>query len=297
MPNYLVTLPESQTVGNQTLGAQSMVIFAADAAGARRAAQGRMDGDGNTQWTSGVATVTELVVGLNLEDAGADLGWSLYCRITGGVSQVVDPTIVQVDGKTKDQALGILGKTRLHIGAVALNDGGTATYAIDDILTAVGGTFTRAATFRVITVSTGVITAIELVDPGEYTVLPPVMTANPVSGGGGTVALMDLTAATVNSYESLVAQLITDLAGAVDFTPSVDFSEGAAGTRLITLGTVGDAMGAAAVELEMRHNGTVETVLLSTIVEEGIDAAVLTVAIPASPLAPPRVQVFNHNPL
>jgi hypothetical protein len=274
-----------------------MVVFAANAAGARRAAEGRLDGDGNVQWSdSGVATVTELVVGAELADAGDDLGWSLYCRIIGGTDQVVDPTVVHVDGKTRDQALGILGANRLHIGAIAVNDGGTATYVIDEILTVAGGTFTRAATMRVITVSTGVILTVELVDPGEYSVLPS-MTANAVTGGGGTVALMDLTVAAPNSYEALVAQLITDLAGAVDFTPSVDFGELEAGTRLITLGTVGDAMGGAFVELEFRHNGTVETVLLSTIVDDGIDGAVLTVAIPASPLAPPRVHVFNHNPL
>ena len=60
MPNYLVTLPEGQTFGNQTEGAKSMVIFAADVAGARRAAEGRLDGDGNAQWAT-TATVAELV--------------------------------------------------------------------------------------------------------------------------------------------------------------------------------------------------------------------------------------------
>ena len=296
MPNFMVTLPESQTVSNQTLGAKAMVIFAANAAGARIAAEGRMDGDGNVQWSdSGIATVVELVVGTTLADAGDDEAWTLNMRITGGTSQVEEPAIRAVNGKTKDFARGILGATRLHIGAVALNDGGTATYVIDDILTAVGGVFTRAATFRVITVSTGVILTVELVDPGEYTVLPS-LTANAVTGGGGTVALLDLTAADINSYESLVAQLITDLAGAVDFTPVVDFSDGAAGARLITLADVGDAMGGATVTLEFRHNGTAETVLLGTVVDEGIDAAVLTVAIPAT-LAPPRIHVFQHNPL
>ena len=295
MPNYLVTLPEGQTFGNQTEGAKSMVIFAADVAGARRAAEGRLDGDGNSQWAT-TATVTELVAGAALADSG-DEGWSFYARIIGGAAQTVDPIIAHVDGKTRDQARGILGADRLHIGAVALNDGGVATYAIDDILTAVGGTFTRAATFRVITVSTGVILTVELVDPGEYTVLPS-MTANAVSGGGGTVALLDFTAAAVNSYEALMAQMVSDLNGAVDIAAaSLDLSEGAAGARILTLAAISDDIGDAAIEVEMRHNGTVETVLISTLVDEGIAGAVLTAAIPASPIAPPRIQVFNHNPL
>ncbi len=300
MPNFLVTLPDSQTVGNQGEGAKSMVIFAADAAGARRAAEGRLDGDGNTQWSdSGVATVTELVVGLNLIDAG-DEKWSFYVRISGGAAQTVDPIVASADGKTKDFAKGNLGRVRLSVGSVTLNDGGTATYAVDEILTVAGGTVApggRAATMRVITVSTGVITAIEMVDPGEYSVFPTTLTANPVTGGGGTVALMDITLAAVNSYEALMGQMVSELNAFADLTSSVDFSEGAAGTRLLTLATVGDDIGDATIEVEIRHNGTPETVLMSTLVDGGIAAAVLTAAIPASPLAPPRVHVFQHNPL
>ncbi len=299
MPNFLVTLPESQTVGNQTLGAKSMVIFAANAAGARVAAEGRMDGDGNTQWSdSGIATVVELVVGATLADAGDDEGWKLHLRIEGGTSQTEDPLIRVVDGKSRNQAQGNLGKVRLHIAEnIVVNDGGIATYVIDEILTVAGGTFTRAATMRVITVSTGVILTVELVDPGEYTVLPT-MTANLVTGGGGTTASMDLIEAVSNSYEAMVAQLVTDTEdGGVQFTTVVDFGELEAGARLLTLADVGDAMGGATVTLEFRHNGTVEPVLLSTIVDEGSDAAVLTVAIPASPFAPPRIHVFQHNPL
>ena len=292
MPNYLVELSESQTYSQLGEGATKMVIFAADAAGARRAAAGRFDGDGNALWNT-EATVTELVAGLNLSDAGID-DWTLYARIGGGAAQTVDPTVVHVNGQTKDQARGILGADRVHIGAVALNDGGVATYVIDEILTAAGGTFTRAATFRVITVSTGVITAVELVDPGEYSVLPS-LTANAVTGGSGTGALLDLTQAEVGGYEALIGQMATDLGALTDFTSSVDLSEGAAGARLFTLATIGDNIGDATVEFEVRHHGTVETVLMSTITHEGIAGAVLTAAIPASPLAPPRVHVFGAH--
>jgi len=290
MPNFLVELPESQTYSNLGEGATKMVIFAADVAGARRAAAGRFDGDGNALWNT-EATVTELVVGLNLADAGDD-GWTLFARVGGGAAQTVDPFVVTVDGQTRNAAKGILGANRLHLNGV-LNSGGVATYVVDEILTAAGGTFTRAATFRVITVSTGVITALELVDPGEYSVLPATLTANPVTGGGGTAATVDLSQFAAGSYEALIGQMVTDLNAGADFTSSVDLSEGAAGTRLFTLATIGDDIGDATVEFEVRHNGTVETVLMSTIVDEGSAAAVLTAAIPASPLAPPRIAVFG----
>ena len=66
-----------------------MVIFTADAAGARRAAAGRFDGDGNALWNT-EASVIELVVGLTLADAGDD-GWTLFARVGGGAAQTVDP--------------------------------------------------------------------------------------------------------------------------------------------------------------------------------------------------------------
>lgn len=292
MPNFLVELPESQTYSQLGEGATKMVIFAADVAGARRAAAGRFDGDGNALWNT-EATVTELVVGTTLADAGDPDGWKAFARVGGGAAQTVDPIVAEALGQTKDFAKGVLGKVRDHVGAVVLNSGGVATYAADDILTAAGGTFTRAATFRVITVSTGVITAIELVDPGEYTVPPTPLTANPVTGGGGTAATMDLTLAVVGSFEMLLAQLTTELATFADLTSSLDLSEGASGARLLTLATVGDNIGDAAIEVELRHNGTAETVLLSTIVDEGIAGAVLTVALPATPIAPPRIAVFG----
>ncbi len=61
--------------------------------------------------------------------------------------------------------------------------------------------------------------------------------------------------------------------------------------RLRVIGQLG--IGDATVEVEFRHNGTPETVLVSTITHEGIAAAVLTMAIPASPLVPPRIAVFG----
>lgn len=293
MPAYLVELPESATYGNLGGAGTKMVVFAADAAGARRGAAGRWDGDGNELWNT-VATVTEIVAGLDLVDAGDD-GWTLYARISGGAAQTVDPIVVEVDGKTRNQAQGVLGANRLHLAEGLVINAAGASYAADDILTFTGGTFTRAATARVITESTGAILTLELVDPGEYTVLPNLTAmASTNDGSGDDAATVDATAAASNSYEALVAQMVTDLSAAADIAAaSVDLSEGASGARIFTLAEIADDIGDAAVEFEMRHNGTVETVLMSTIVDEGIAGAVLTAAIPAGPLAPPRVHVFK----
>lgn len=296
MPNFLVELPAGKAVSNMGDGTVRMIIFAADAAGARRAAEGRYDGDGNALWAT-VATVTELVVGTNLPDAGDADAWTAFVRISGGAAQTVDPIIVNIDALRTDVAKGRSVVDRDHVESVVLNSGGVATYLVDDILTAAGGTLApggRAATFRVITVSTGVITAIELVDPGDYTVPPTPLTANPVTGGGGTAATMDLTLSLENEYNGLLSRVVSAMNVFADVAnAAIDLSEGAAGARLLTLSSIADGIGDATVEIEIRHNGTPETVLTSTIVDGGIAAAVLTMAIPATPIAPPRIRVYQ----
>jgi hypothetical protein len=182
--------------------------------------------------------------------------------------------------------------TRNAIGAVAINDGGVATYVVDEILTAAGGTVTatgREATFRVTSVSTGVIDGIELVDPGDYIVAPS-LTANAVTGGGGSGALMDLTLAADGSWFDLAGRAVTLLnAQAAIAGASVDFSEGGAGTRLFTCSDVADAFGDGTLTFELRKNGSALPQLVSTLVDEGIAGAVITAAIPADPFASAQV--------
>lgn len=291
MPAFLVELPSDKRVQ----GADALVIFAADEAGARLAAQGQFDGDFNTLWGDAETTVTEIVAGAELADAGD--GWTIHGRIEGGAGQTAgfDPYVFEVDGLSRNPAAGRLGEVRLHIGAVAINDGGMATYVVDEILTAAGGTFTRAATFRVTSVNTGVIDGIELVDPGEYSELPS-LTANAVTGGSGSAALMDLTVAAEGSYEALLAQALAAISANPDIDGAViDLSEGGSGLRSLlvasgsneTGGT--DDIGDATVTFEVRQNGVAFPVLVSTIADEGAVDDDLSVAIPASPIAPGRV--------
>lgn len=281
MPAFLVELPESHRFMSLVGAQDKLVVFAADVAGAKEAAQGHADGDGNTMWSS-VATFTEIVVGTKLADSGA--GWEAFVRLSGAAAQTAD---LFVQAKQFD----ITEAKHLSVDTVTLNDGGTATYVVDDILTALGGTVApggRAATFRVTSVSTGVIDGIELVDPGVYTVAPS-LTANAVTGGGGTVALMDMTVDATGGYHAILARLV----GLVNTHPNianaaVDFSSGAAGARLFTVSSIADDVGDGTLVFEMRRNGSKFSPLVSTLVDEGIAAAVITAAIPAS-LVPPRV--------
>ena len=290
MPAYLVSLPENRRVQ----GSNTLVVHAADATDARTAATMQFDGDAAGLWAT-VASVTEIVAGLVLSDAGP--GWSAYVRISGAAAQddivFPDPIVVQVDGLTKDQAQGVLGKVRLHISEsdITINDGG-ASNVDDDVYTLVGGTFTRAATF--IATGTGAITGFELSDPGEYSELPTLTNAAFTTSGSGTGEDIDLGQADVGSYEALMGQLVTDLTGA-GLTAGVDMAEVGAGTRLFTVAAIADDIGDGTLEVEVRQNGDFFADLVSTLVDEGIAAAVLTWAIPASPLVPPRVDRMERR--
>lgn len=76
--------------------------------------------------------------------------------------------------------------------AAAVVSGGTG-YAVNDVLTVVGGTFTVAAQVKVTAVSAGVITAVSIQTAGAYTVQPSNPVATTVGGGTGTGATFNLT--------------------------------------------------------------------------------------------------------
>lgn len=263
MPAYLVEMPvQTGLTLHGHHGANKMVIFASNAADALAAAEGHFPGTAG--WIS-LATANEIVAGTDLA------GYTFIVNITGGAAQTVDPISVSVSGGA--------GNNALNEGAQVVNAGGTG-YATDDILTVVGGTFTRAATLRVTGQTAGVIDSVETVDPGEYTV-NPTLVANAVTGGTGSSATIDLTMAGANSYEVFLGQLITRLNAQADIAnAAVDMSEGAAGTRLLTLASIADGIGDATVTLAWGKEGGNVAGLSSTITHEGVAAAVLTVALP-----------------
>ena len=80
----------------------------------------------------------------------------------------------------------------LAISSVAA---GGSSYSVGDILTVTGGTFSRAATAVVTTVSSGAVTGVQLLDPGQYTVFPSSPAATTVSPTGGTGCTLAFTVA------------------------------------------------------------------------------------------------------
>lgn len=269
MPAFLIQVPDG---GRQLIGgADSMVVFATNETEAREAAAAHFDGDGNQLWLT-VASATQLANASNLS------GLSCFCTISGG----------SVSSNILARGLG----EHQSISAGVPNAGG-ASYVVDDIVTVAGGDAVRPATLRVITVSTGSITAVEVVDPGEYRTLPP-LTANAVTGGTGNSATIDLTAVAAGSYESALASVVRALnadpqiAGA-----SLDMSEGASGARLLTLSDAGDGIGDATVVFQVRQNGQPLSALVSTITDGGAAGAALTVAVPASPVPFPSVTALK----
>ena len=86
---------------------------------------------------------------------------------------------------------GVQATAIAYVGAttVVITSAGTG-YAVNNVLTVVGGTGIQAQTYTVSTVSGGIITGITIQNYGQYTVLP----TNPVSvtGGGGSGATLTL---------------------------------------------------------------------------------------------------------
>lgn len=90
------------------------------------------------------------------------------------------------DTGTATDKINLLDKLRdfitsNHVATAAVSAGGTG-YTVGDILTATGGTFFTAATFEVLAVAAGVVTALRIVKNGAYTSNP----SSPVSTTGGT---------------------------------------------------------------------------------------------------------------
>lgn len=143
--------------------------------------------------------------------------------------------------------------TSNHVITAAVAAGGTG-YTVGDILTAVGGTFTTAATFRVDTVSGGLITGLTLIESGAYTVNPssPVAT----TGGTGTGATVTVT------FDSAIWTLLRETEEALSAVVAVGGTGYTVSDQLTVVG--GDAPTAAVFNVDTVSAGAVLTVSLVT---------------------------------
>lgn len=151
----------------------------------------------------------------------------------------------------------------------SIDSGGTG-YTVGDILTLVGGTFIRPATYRVNSVSGGAVTfALQLVDPGLYSVLPA--KPAPTSGGGtGATILWNYFGESAN-FETMLASLVDNLnaqpeinGASVDASFSGFFADG----KLVVADS-GDALGDQTLTVELLINNQPITSMIKTITHQG----------------------------
>ncbi len=111
---------------------------------------------------------------------------------TAGALQMYVASAIKVSGGggyVVGDVLRVQGGTRPHVASAAVASGGSG-YNANDELEVQGGTAATKARLRVKTVSGGAVTAVELINVGEYSALP----SNPVSvTGAGSGATFNLT--------------------------------------------------------------------------------------------------------
>lgn len=266
MPAYRVQLSEAHAQLSLLHGHDSMVVFAGTSADAIAVAKGQYPGDAGAAWAA--ATATEVV-------AGTELGsnYSLRVAILDSVP-VIDET-----------ATGVLGCS--SVSAVAA--GGTL-YAANDVLTLVGGTFTRAATYNVVTEAAGVVTVIELIDPGEYTVAPtsPIATTN---DGSGDDACTLTGVFTSDEYVNFFGEMV-GLLNANSIIAGAAFADN---TPLFTISSIGDALGDLDAVVEFMNGDEPIPGLLGAVTDGGVSGAVLSVASIAAPVLPRMLESYKKT--
>lgn len=256
---YLVTLPV--TTGTSLYhGINAFVIWANDATDAKDAARGKYGSDGmDTAWAS--ATATALAAATDLS------GYQVYVAIPDAAA----PLQFQTSGQD------------LSASAAAINSGNAGTtYTANDVVTLSGGTFTRAATVKVLTVNTGVPATVAVVDPGDYSVAPsPATGLSTTYGGAGSGLKLDVTFST-DTLKGKFAKMVTLLkANTTTSHAAVD-----ANANTFTAAGTADNLGAATLVVEVRKNGRKVTSLVGAITDLGSSGAALVAAIPSAPVYP-----------
>jgi hypothetical protein len=149
-------------------------------------------------------------------------------RINAGSGYTGIPTVA-ISAPTTAGGVQATATASMFATTVTIQSGGTS-YAVNDVLTVVGGTG-AAATLTVSSVSSGVITGVTILNNGSYTALP----TNPVSvtGGAGSSATFNITAYGLGS-----GFIITNAGSGYVEQPTVSFS-GGGGSSASAYATVG----------------------------------------------------------
>jgi hypothetical protein len=151
--------------------------------------------------------------GVNISNGGTV---TAITRTSSGSAYTSNPTVA-ITAPTTAGGVQATATCTLGVASYVVAGGGTG-YAVGNVLTMVGGTFTSAGTCTVSAVSSGVITAVTATTGGAYTVAP----TNPVSvtGGAGTGATFTL------SFGVNTTFTITNAGSGYIEQPTITFSGG-----------------------------------------------------------------------
>lgn len=98
--------------------------------------------------------------------------------------------------------------TLSNLGATSMDSvaAGGSGYVIGDTITLAGGTFSTATVLEVLTVSSGAVVTVAIVNPGRYSAAPADPVAQGSTSGGGTGATFNMTYGTIITFldESLI---------------------------------------------------------------------------------------------
>jgi hypothetical protein len=165
--------------------------------------------------------------GVNISNGGTV---TAITRTAVGVNYTTNPTVA-ISAPTTAGGVQATATVPIGVASFTVSNGGTG-YAVGNVLTMVGGTFTVAGTCTVSAVSSGVITAVTATSTGTYTAAP----TNPasVTGGAGTGATFTLNFGILSTFT------ITNAGSGYIEQPTITFS-GGGGSGAAAYATVGSA--------------------------------------------------------
>jgi len=163
--------------------------------------------------------------GVNISNGGTV---TAITRTSVGSSYTTNPTVA-ISAPTTAGGVQATATVPIGVASFTVSNGGTG-YAVGNVLTMVGGTFTSAGTCTVSAVSGGVITAVTATSTGTYTAAP----TNPasVTGGAGTGATFTLNFGILSTFT------ITNAGSGYIEQPTITFS-GGGGSGAAAYATVG----------------------------------------------------------
>ncbi len=152
-----------------------------------------------------------------------------------GTNIVVHPTIT-LTTQPGDSGAGATATVNVGVNTATVNAGGSG-YAVDDVIEHgdPGVSATTAAQFRVTTVSSGAVTGLAVIEPGEYTAI----VAGDVTNTATTAISGAGTGCTINTLWSVVTTTVTAPGANYSLEPTVNITAGDDGALALSASITG----------------------------------------------------------